>query len=520
MALGSLLLVAGCIAPQRPDDVVVLASGADLESANPLVTTHPLSRQVQRYALFVTLLRYDAALQPQPYYARRWQWDDAGRRLTLTLAPGLRWHDGVPTTARDAAFTFLTARDPAVGFPRAAELATLDTAIAENDSTLVLRYRRAPASLPPLLAELPIVPRHLLDAVSHSAMRTAPFNNAPVGNGPFRFASRRRGARWSFVRNDAFPASLGGPPALRGFVIAVVDEATTKFAGLASGELDVAGIAPTMAPLAARDAALRVVSYPVLFGTGLFFNTTRPPFDDSRVRRAVARSIDRARIVEVALAGYGQPASSPVPPDSPLAWRGAAQRDTAEADRLLDVAGWRRAADGVRARGGRRLDVELLSVGSGDNVAEQLVQADLAARGIVLRVRQSEMGTFLTTARATEKRFDLLMAGIPGDLALSYVSALFAGSQRGGTFDYTGYHTAALDSLLAAATDAPAGPPARDAWARVQRAIDSLAPATWLMHSRGVQGMSRRLQGATMDLRGELVALHGWTLTPRSALAR
>jgi len=63
-----------CLAPQRPDDVLVLASGADLESANPLVTTHTLARQIQRYALLVTLTRYDSALAHQPYYARRWRW--------------------------------------------------------------------------------------------------------------------------------------------------------------------------------------------------------------------------------------------------------------------------------------------------------------------------------------------------------------------------------------------------------------------------------------------------------------
>jgi ABC-type transport system substrate-binding protein len=341
-----------------------------------------------------------------------------------------------------------------------------------------------------------------------------------VGNGPFKFSGRRRGARWSFTRNDAFPPSLGGPPVLRGLVIAVVDEATTKFAGLVSGELDLAGISPAMAPLAERDATLRVASYPVFFGTGLFFNTTRAPFDDARVRRAIARSIDRERIVEVALAGYGRPGSSPVPPDSPLAWQARVQRDTAEADRLLDAAGWRRGPDGVRARDGKRFDVELLSVGSGDNVAEQLVQADLLARGVVLRVRQTEMGSFLTTARESEKRFDLLLAGVPGDLALSYVSALFLTSQRGGTLDYTGFHSPELDALLTAAVDAPAGPPARIAWQRVQQAIDSLAPATWLYHSRGVQGITRRLANVTLDLRGELVSVHDWSLAPRSAAAR
>lgn len=514
MLAGSL---SACIAPQRPPDVLVLASGADLESPDPLVTTHPLSRQVQRFALLVTLLRYDSALTPQPYFARRWRWSTDSRELIMYLAPDLRWHDGQPTTATDAAFTFLRARDPATGFPRASELASLDTAVAVDDTTLLLRFSAAQPALPPLLSELPIVPRHLLASVPAGAMRMAEFERAPVGNGPFRFQRRDRGSSWSFTRNDDFPASLGGPPALHGFVVAIVDEATTKYAGLVSGELDVAGISPTMAPLARRDDALRVVTYPVLFSTGLFFNTTRAPFDDARVRRAVARSVDRTRIVQVALAGFGEATSSVVPPDSPLAWAGAPGRDTSAADSLLDAAGWHRGADGVRRKGGKPLAVDLLTVGSGDNVTEQLVQADLAARGIVLHIRQTEMGTFLTTARANAKRFDVLLAGVPGDLALSQVHALFATSQRGGSLDYTGFHSAALDAALASADEARDSDARRVAWRRVQVLLDSLAPATWLYHSRGVQGVTRRLQGARMDLRGELVTLHDWSLAPRGA---
>ncbi|MEO7458136.1 MAG: peptide ABC transporter substrate-binding protein [Gemmatimonadaceae bacterium] len=502
--------LAGCIAPQRSADVLVMASGADLESANPLVTVHPLSRQVQRYALFVTLLRYDSVLVPQPYFATHWEFSPDSAALTLHLVRDLRWHDGASVTARDAAFTFLVARDPATGFARASELSVLDTALATDDTTLVLRYRTPQSRLPALLAELPIVPAHLLGAVARKEMRRAPYNDAPVGNGPFRFVRRDRGARWTFARNDAFPASLGGPPKLRGFVVAVVDEATTKFAGLASGELDVAGISPTMASLAQHDATLQLVTYPVLFGTALCFNVSRAPFDDVRVRRAVARSIERARIVDIALAGFGRPSSSPLPPDSPLSWTPPVMRDTASADSLLDAAGWRRGAGGVRARNGRSLAVELLTVGSGDNVAEQLVQGDLAARGFTVTVRQTEMGAFLTAARATTRNFDMLIAGIPGDLSYSYVSALFHGAQRGGTLDYTGFHQPALDALLDRANAAPEGASRVAAWRDVQVALDSLAPATWLYHSRGVQGLSRRVRGVRMDLRGELVTLHDW----------
>src|SRR6478735_2644830 len=97
----AIVLVAsvGCFSPQRPSDVAVYASGTDLESGNPLVTVHSLSRQIQRYALFVTLARFDASLAPTPYAASRWDWSADGRALTFHLVSGLRWHDGVPTTA-------------------------------------------------------------------------------------------------------------------------------------------------------------------------------------------------------------------------------------------------------------------------------------------------------------------------------------------------------------------------------------------------------------------------------------
>ena len=515
--LAALIAAAGptaCGAPPRPDDVLVLASGADLESPNPLLTTHPLSRQVQRYVLLVTLLRADSALVPRPYFARRWQWSGDHRTLVLTLADDLYWHDGRRTTARDAVFTLLAARDPATGFGRAAELAALDTAVALDDTTLSLRFRAAPAALPPLLVELPLLPAHRFAGVPRAAMRQASFEQAPVGNGPFRFAGRRRGASWTFVRDERFPARMGGPPALRAFVVAVIDEATTKFAGLASGELDVAGISPAMAALATRDPTLRLITYPVLFGTALCFNTTRPPFDDARVRRAVSRAIDRRRIVQVGLEGYGRPSASPVPPDSPDAWQPAVAYDTLAADRLLDDAGWRRGADGMRRRGGQLLEVTLLSVGSGDNVTEQLLQADLAARGLVLHLRQTEMGAFLTAARSATRPYDLLLAGVPGDLSHAEVQAMFASAQRGGSLDYTGYHSAPLDRLLQEAAGAStAGRPG--AWRAVQQALDTLAPATWIFHARGVQGMSRRVRGVRMDLRGELVTLHDWTLAPR-----
>jgi len=350
-------------------------------------------------------------------------------------------------------------------------------------------------------------------------MKRAAFDLNPVGNGPFEFVERRAGQRWVFRRNDRFPRSLGGPPRLAGLVVSVVDEPTTKFAGLASGDLDIAGIAPTMAALAQRDRALRVVDYPILFTTGLVFNVHKSPFDDVRVRRAISASIDRERIVRAALAGYGTPAAGPVPPESPLALEASATRDTTLADSLFDAAGWRRGGDGVRRRAGRLFAFDLLTVGSGDNALEQLVQADLGLRGVRASIRQVELGTFLTQARAAQKPFDVLVAGVPGDVALAFLGAMFESRQQGGALDYTGFHSPRLDSLFTAARGAATDSARAVAWRNVQRYLRDETPVAWVYHSRGLQGMTAKLHNVVMDLRGEMATLATWQLDSPSSRA-
>ncbi len=508
-----LALTAACTAAPRASDTVVIASGADLESANPLVTIHPLARQVQRYALFVTLARYDAQLEPQPYFARSWQFSPDRMALTLSLVSSLRWDDGLPTTARDVAFTLDAARDPAVGFPRASDLAQLSSVSASDDSTVTLHFSASQPRFPSILCELPIVPAHRLARTPASAMRADGFAVHPIGNGPFRFVRRVAGQRWELARNDAFPAAMGGAPKLRRLIIAVIDEAATKFAGLTSGELDLAGISPAMAPLVARDPLLRVIEYPVLQSYGIVFNVTRPPFDDARVRRALSLAIDRRRIVAVAVHGYGEPSSEAIPSTHPYARASApesdAAPDTARADSLLDAAGWPLGADGLRHRGAESLTFELLTVGSSDNAAEQLIQSDLARIGVHVEIRQRELASFLAAARATPRHFDALYTGIPGDLSLSYLSAMFDTRFAGSALDYAGFHEPRLDSLLAAARAAPDAD-ARARWTAVQRELDAAAPVAWIYHARGVQGASRRLRGVAMDLRGELTTVAAW----------
>jgi peptide/nickel transport system substrate-binding protein len=131
-----------------------------------------------------------------------------------------------------------------------------------------------------------------------------------------------------------------------------------------------------------------------------------------------------------------------------------------------------------------------------------------------MEIRQLELGAFLTAARARPPAFDALVTGIPGDPSLAYLAAMYDSRLAGGALDYAGFHTPALDSLLDAARTARDEAARRAAWHAVQRELARETPAAWLYHSRGVQGLSRRLHGVTMDLRGELATVARWTAEP------
>src|SRR5881296_326195 len=451
---------------------VVYASGADLQSVNPLLTVHPFAKQVERYVLLTTLVRYDSALVPRPYLARAWSWSEDRKSLTFRLQPGLRWGDGVPTTARDVAWTLSAARDAATGYPRLNDFADVAFVNDPNDSTVVIRFAHSQDAIPDVLTDLAILPARLLDSIPRTELRRAAWNEHPVGNGPFRFVAHEAGRRWVFAANPDFPAGLGGPPALERFIVVVVDEPTTKLAALTSGEIDFAGIQPAHAAFVRKNPALDVLSYPLIYPYGIVFNTRRPPFDDPRVRLAVALALDRREIVDGYLYGFGSVAEGAVPPGVPgyVAVRPIPVTPDS-ARRLL---------------GGRRIAFELLTVGSGEAPLEQMIQARLAAVGFDVTIRQLELTAFLDRVNPRRRDFEAAVIGTPGDPGLGYLGTL-------------------ADLAGLRAPDDPA---------RAQRMFRDSLPVAFLYEGGGGQGINRGVQAVRMGRRGEPAPVADWWVAP------
>ena len=514
-------------APDSPNygGTVVVAYLAEASSMNHLTSVDENSLELQDFVLFTTLIQYDAELNPVPYLAERWDTSsaDAGLALTFYLRDDVKWHDGMPTTARDVKFTFDRIKNPAAAYPRASLFTNYDSASVSDNFVITFYLKRHAGFMDPWRTVAPM-PEHILGEVAVGDLPQHPFGTtSPVGNGPFRFIEHRARDRWVFEANPDFPQPLGGRPFVDRLVYRVIEEPTTRLGELLAGEVDVyVSVDPSQIAEIDAHPAARVTSFPSRSYTFINWNSQRPLFRDARVRRALTLGIDRQRLVEAVRYGLGTVANGPVPP---FHWAyhahlNALPYDPDSARALLDAAGWAdRDGDGVREREADKASFELRT---NPNPARQdimtLVQADLAKIGVQVRTFVQEAQSLRMDITSKERRFDAFVLGWSSDFVLDD-RALFACSQRDGPFQWASYCNRRVDALLDRITSLADRSAALPLWYEYQEIIQQDQPYTFLYYLEQANGVNRRVQNVRMDIRGNLINAKDWWILPATGRA-
>ncbi|MDH3296982.1 MAG: ABC transporter substrate-binding protein [Gemmatimonadota bacterium] len=496
------------------DRPLILGYASELQGLNPIVSTDQNANELIYYLLFTPLVTYDAEFRPAPSLARSWVLTDTS--VVFNLRDDLLWHDGTPVTARDVAFTFRRAKDPAAGSPLAAAyLANVASVEVLGDYEVLFRFT-APHSEPLEDFFWPPAPAHLLQDIPASELLRAPYNRSPVGNGPYRFVRWDVNQQLVFEANPDYPLALGGPPTIRSVVYRIIPDQTTMLAELMSGGIQVDGpLAPSDAARVEQTADLQLLSFPWRQFAYIGWNTRRPQFADPDVRRALTLAIDRESLVRTVLEGHGTPAFGPIPPwhryapaISPLA------RDPDAARALLEAAGWRdEDGDGIRERGGARLSFELLANQRNPIYGDiaQILQADLRAVGVEVHPRLLEWQTVLSMHRGRE--FDAVLTNWVLDNFRVDPRPLFHGDQVkiANSANRSSYSNPVADSLMDLGARTMDDDAAREIWAEFSRVLQADQPVTFLFWQDELAGIGPGLSGVTMDARGELATLPRWS---------
>ena len=491
----------------RDASILVAAIGSDPGQLNSAITTNG-SVHTAASLLYDGLVALDDSLRPTPALAERWEIEDGGARYRFHLRRGVRWHDGQPFTARDVKFTFEELLMRYHARTRASISAALTSVDAPDDSTVVFVFRRPYAPLLQQLdvSEAPILPEHLY--AGSDPLRN-PVNVAPVGTGPYRFASYTPHNEIRYTANRDY---FRGAPTLGTVVLRIIPDNDTQVAALEAGEVDwlYSVPAPARARLAA-DPRIRVTHSALSLGgsnciTTLGFNLDRAWFRDVRIRKAIAHAVNRPQFVERVLFGDGRAATAPI--SSAIAFAHAsdlpiAAYDTVEAARLLDAAGWQRRAGAVRTAHGVPgiTDGTALTIGfkgmPGQMVYGDLLRAQLRSVGIDLRLEPLEPSVFAAavfTARDFDTAIGAYCNGTDPEIGVRrmYVSSSIAPVPFS---NMAGYRNPTMDSLFDRASAAIDVNERRRLYHQIQEIAVRDQPYVWLVETSNTQAYSARCHG-------------------------
>jgi peptide/nickel transport system substrate-binding protein len=513
--LAGALGAGGCV-PSRPDDggrfVYPLAiEPASLNFANGTDQSSVLLERL----LSDFLVDHDAHLAIVPRLAQSWDLSPDGLTLVFHLRPGVRFHDGVTLTCDDVRFTYerlVDPRSPSVG--RIDGFLPVERVLCPDPQTVEVRYREPYA--PALRAwEIPILPAHLYRHAANAASAPDspdPHDRAPVGAGPFRFASWEAGSR---IVLEANPDYWGGRPALDGVVFPIVPSSDTALLALEAGETDYARLTPALWSRLENDAAFQRRFRTVRF-TPLFFyyiawrgDGSNPFFADPRVRRAMSLSFDRADYVRSVLRGLGEVVPSPFLRLLPPAGPESAPRDTA-ADRaaaaaLLDQAGWRTDPQGgPRRRNGTpfRFTIEVFAGGEDHIQFAQVAQRSLQALGVEMRIERLDWPTLWQ--RLKDGRFEAAFSGFLPNPDPDAMYGMLHSSQIGSGQNYAAFRDATVDAWLEEGRRTLDPEQRLAIYRRIEARLAETEPYSFLFAPSVLAALSRRFDGIEPSPQGIL----------------
>jgi peptide/nickel transport system substrate-binding protein len=340
--------------------VTVIAENPD--NLNPYLHSLLASSSVYRY-VFDSPFTVDWTGKWRPALATAYTVSPDGKTWTLTLRPGVRWSDGRPFTSADLKYTWRLATDRAVHITYATGFDKIASVETPSPTKVVYHLTEAYAPFREQVMGAPVVPHHILGPLAADEINRAPFNQKPVGTGPFAVSE--------FVTDDhvtltANPLYWGPKPKLARIVIRIVPDQNTQVNLMKAGDLSLLpGVPPARLDDVRRAPGVVVKRY--LAPIYQLIQLDEYGFlRDVTVRQALDFATPKASIIKNVMKGQAEPAVSDMVPNGPWANKQLTPRpyDLARARAMLRQDGFAPGPGGVLAKNGRRLEIPLWTLSS------------------------------------------------------------------------------------------------------------------------------------------------------------
>ena len=322
--------------------------------ASYLSTSMPVGQTASK--IYDGLLEYNFDLSPRPCLAESWNVSPDGLIITFNIRKGVKFHDGHPMTSEDVRYSIM---EVLIKYhARGGKFKIIESIQTPDDHTVLIKLKSSSPALMMAFSgyESPIIPKHLF---AGKDIKNHPLANKPIGTGPFKFVEWKRGQYMRFDRNPDYWSP--GQPYFDRIVVQTIPDSATRSAVLEKGDFQLAGFGAVP-----NNDAKRLGALPNLIVTTkgyenfspiseLDFNTKVKPFNNKKVRQAVAFCIDRKFVIENIWFDFGKIATGPINSNFEAAGLYTSKVKNYDvsnrievANRLLDEAGYPRKSDGYR----------------------------------------------------------------------------------------------------------------------------------------------------------------------------
>jgi peptide/nickel transport system substrate-binding protein len=341
-----------------------------------------------------------------------------GTWVVWNLKKGVQWHDGKPFTADDVIFNWEYAADPATAAVTVGAYRDIDRIERLNDHAVKIVFKQpTPFWYEAFCGQRMLIPKHLFDAYRGGKSREAPTNLKPVGTGPYKFVDFRPG---DIVRGEINP---NYHVANRPFFDSIEmkgggDAASAARAVLQTGEYDFAWniqVEDDILKRLEQGGKGRAEIHPTggiehiqcnftdpykeVDGERSSLKTTHATLSDPAVRQALGVLVDRASVQEQIYGRQGQATANYLNAPSRYYSRNTRwEFNVDKANQLLDAAGWKRGADGFRAKDGKRLKfLYQTSTNAPRQKTQAIVKQACAKAGIEVEIKSVVASVFFAS---------------------------------------------------------------------------------------------------------------------------
>lgn len=395
----------------------------DPPNLDPALST-ATSEYVVLSQIYDTLLTFDESGGVVPSLAKSWQISDDGLKYSFELRDDVTFHDGTPFNAEAMKFSLeRTINMPAGAFVE--QLGKVEAVDVTGEYSLDITLTEPQGAFLTYMAD------RSSSAVAPSA--ASGLNTAPVGTGPFKFVDRIQQDRITLAANEAY---WDGSPNVDNIVFRFFPDGSVRYANLRSGAVDIIYPIESKDYVTAQgDPSINLITEVTNGWRIVVLNTTKPPFDNVHMRRALSAALDQVAINQIVFNGLESPATSLFPSSSPYFVESSA---SVNADPQA-------AKDAISASGVAAPRAILTTIArSPEDQLSQLIQAMASQGGLELDIQQVEVGEY--QRRYSSSEFEVLTMQWSGqaDPGANITSFLITD----GFWNWSGYSNPEVDRLL------------------------------------------------------------------------